>query len=402
KYGDMFTVKLGKQTAIMVQHPEAVKSIFTSKCLHSPGNENDNLFGFLVGDNSIFVQSGTRHQRSRQLLMPPFHGERIENYGELICKITKKTMAQWQIGQPFSIDAFMKKITLNVILQAVFGLSEGERYQKLKELLSIYLKTMTSPLGGLLMHLPFLRRDWGYWRVWGRVQQITSQIDELLYAEISDRRIQPDPERIDILSLLMSARDEDGEAMADVELRDQMMTLLIAGHKTSATALTWAFYWIHKHPEVQEKLLQELDSLSDNAQPMDIFRLPYLSAVCNETLRISPVLMVSLPRMALSTVEIMGYQFPPDIGFYVHIYLVHRREDLYPEPKQFKPERFLERQFSPFEFLPFGGGDRRCIGAALAQFEMKLVLATILSAVELELVDDKPVGIKGGGTVISS
>ena len=400
KYGELFTVRLGKQIAVMVNHPEAMQSILTSKCLNAPGESND-LFRLFAGDNSIFVESETRHKRSRQLLMPPFHGERMQSYGELICEITKKTIAQWQVDRPFSTHASMQNITMSIILQAVFGLYEGDRYQKLKELFFTYLKNIGSTLGGLLIYFPVLRKDWGSWSPWGGIQRITSQIDELLYAEISDRRTQPDSERIDILSLLMSARDEDGEAMTDVELRDQMMALLIAGHETSATALTWAFYWIHKHPEVKQKLLQELDSLPDNAKPMDIFRLPYLSAVGNETLRVSPVGMLTFPRVVQSTVEIMGSQFQPGVELMGSIYLTHQRENLYPEPKKFKPERFLERQFSPFEFIPFGGGDRRCIGAALAMFEIKLVLATILSETELALADDKPVKMKRRGLLLA-
>lgn len=393
KYGDTFTVRLGKQTIVVVNHPEAMQSILTSKCLNAPGEVND-LLRLFVGDNSIFLQSGARHKRSRQLLMPLFHGERMQSYGELICEITKKTIERWQIGEPFSTHASMQNITMSIILQAVFGLYEGERSQKLKELLFTYLKMVGSTLGGLLVHILVLLKDWGSWSPWGRIQRITSQIDELLYAEINDRRTRSDSERIDILSLLMSARDEDGEAMTDVELRDQMMTLLFAGLETSLAALTWAFYWIHKHPEVKEKLLQELDSLPDNAKAMDVFRLPYLSAVCNETLRVSPVAMFAFARVVQSPVEIMGYQFQPGVQMAGCIYLTHQREDLYPEPKKFKPERFLERQFSPFEFIPFGGGERRCIGAALAMFEIKLILATILSETDLVLADHRPVKMK--------
>jgi cytochrome P450 len=189
----------------------------------------------------------------------------------------------------------------------------------------------------------------------------------------------------------MSARDEAGAGMTDVELRDELMTLLVAGHETTATALTWALYWIHKLPSVRDKLLQELDSLGDQPDPSAIFRLPYLNAVCSETLRIYPVGMLTFPRVVKTPVLLLEHQLEPGTILVGCIYLTHQREDIYPQPKQFKPERFLERQFSPYEYLPFGGGSRRCIGMAFALFEMKIVLAKILSRFELTLADNHPV-----------
>ena len=229
------------------------------------------------------------------------------------------------------------------------------------------------------------------------MKQRQRKIDELIYAEIEERRLQPDANRTDILSLMMAARDENGQPMTNEELRDELMTLLFAGHETTATALAWAFYWIHRLPSVRQKLLQELDSLGENPDPMTIFRLPYLSAVCQETLRIYPVAMLTFAREVLTPVELMGHQLEPGTAVFASIYLTHRREDLYPEPLQFKPERFLERQFSPYEYLPFGGGSRRCIGLALAQLEMKLVLATILRDFDLVLAEKKPVQAKRRG-----
>jgi cytochrome P450 family 110 len=216
------------------------------------------------------------------------------------------------------------------------------------------------------------------------------QIDKLIYAEIQERREKPDPSRTDILSLMMAARDEVGEPMTDVELRDELITLLVAGHETTATSLSWAFYWIHHLPQVREKLLQELDTLGENPDLNTIFRLPYLDAVYKETLRIYPVAMMAFQRIVLSPLEIAGYHFEPGTILAPSIYLTHHREDLYPQPKQFKPERFLERQFSTYEYFPFGGGNRRCIGMAFAQFEMKLILVTVLSRWQLELTNNKP------------
>jgi len=267
----------------------------------------------------------------------------------------------------------MQRIALRAILRVVFGLSEGERYQQLEQLLSSLLGLISSPLSASLLYFPFLQRGLGPLSPWGRFLELRQQIDRLLYAEMTERARQPDPERIDILSLLMAARDESGQPMTDVELRDELMTLLVAGHETTANALTWALYWIHKLPSVREKLLQELNRLGDDPDSSTIFRLPYLNAVCCETLRIYPVSMITFPRVVKAPLQLMGYQLEPGTTVVGCIYLTHRRTDLYPQPDLFKPERFLERQFSPYEYLPFGGGSRRCIGMAFAQFEMKVV-----------------------------
>jgi cytochrome P450 len=285
----------------------------------------------------------------------------------------------------------MQRISLRVILRAVFGLAEGARYQQLEQLLSSMLEGIGSPLSASLLYFPFLQRNLGPLSPWASFMRRLNQIDQLLYTEIQERREQPDPSRTDILSLLMSARDEMGAAMTDEELRDELMTLLIAGHETTATALTWTLYWIHHLPKVREKLLQELDSLGDARDSSAIFRLPYLNAVCAETLRIYPIGMLTFPRVVKTPLQLMGYQLEPDTILVGCIYLTHHRQDLYPEPKQFKPERFLERQFSPYEYLPFGGGSRRCIGMAFAMFEMKVVLATVLSRYDLALADNRPV-----------
>ncbi|MBV8588149.1 MAG: cytochrome P450, partial [Verrucomicrobia bacterium] len=236
---------------------------------------------------------------------------------------------------------------------------------------------------------PKLQLDFGPQSPWGRFIRSRQQIDELLYAEISDRRSQMPGD--DILSLLLGARDETGAPLSDLELRDELMTLLVAGHETTATAITWALYWIHKLPAVREKLINELQSLGDPADPNAIFRLPYLTAVCSETIRIYPVGILTFPRITKRSVELDGVTLEPGTPVIGSIYLAHRREQVYPDPESFRPERFLERRYSPYEFLPFGGGSRRCIGMAFAQFEMKLVVARVLSGFELALADNRTV-----------
>ncbi|MEQ8467740.1 cytochrome P450 [Coleofasciculus sp. E1-EBD-02] len=392
-YGDIFTVPLGRKFAplVFVSNPQALQQILTSdtKEFDASGEYNE-LFEPMLGNQSVITLSGKSHRRQRQLMMPPFHGERMKAYGELITEITEQVVHQWEVGKSFSVRSFMQQISLRVILQAVFGLYEGERYHKLEQLLSMMLDQSSTPGRVSALYFPILRQDLGAWSPWGRFLRQRQQIDQLISDEINERRDQPDDSRTDILSMLMSARDEAGQPMTDTELRDELMTLLVAGHETTATALTWALYWIHKLPEVRQKLLEELDSL-DNPDPSTLFRLPYLNAVCSETLRIYPVGMLTFPRVVRSPVELMGYQLEPDTVLVGCIYLTHQRQDLYPEPKQFKPERFLEYHFSPYEYLPFGGGARRCIGMAFAQFEMKIVLAKILSSCELALANNRPV-----------
>ena len=285
----------------------------------------------------------------------------------------------------------MQKITLGTILQVVFGLHQGERYQKIEQLLSLRLNMTSTPLTSLVLFFPWLRKDVGNWSPGGRIRQITEETDKLLFAEIEERRANPNPERTDVLSLLIVAKDEDGNHLSNQDLRDELLTLLVAGHETTATALTWAIYWIHSLPEVRQKLISEMEDLPNSDDPGQMLSRPYLTAVCNETLRIHPVAMLTFPRQVETSINISGYQFSPGDIVMGCIYLLHQREDLYPQPQVFRPERFLERQFSPYEFMPFGGGVRRCIGTALAQCEMKIVLGTILSKTALSLTSDRPV-----------
>ena len=393
QYPDIFTAEVVGfgDTLVFVNHPQAIQEILTNdrKKFAAVGEENK-ILQPLIGDYSVIMLEGNRHKRRRQILMPPFHGERLQAYGDLICNLTEKVFNQLPQDKPFLARTAMQDISLQVMLEAVFGLYEGERYQQLKRLLALITEKFNSPLSASLLYFPFLQKDLGTWSPWGKFVRQRQQIDQLLYAEIADRRSHPDPNRIDILSLLMSAKDEQGNSMTDQELRDEMMTLLLAGHETTASAMAWGLYWIHHLPEVREKLLQELDTLGESPNPMSIARLPYLSAVCNETLRITPVAINTFAREVQEPVELLGHRLEPGTLVVGCIYLLHQREDLYPDHKQFKPERFLKHQFSPYEFMPFGAGARSCIGNALAPFEMKLVLATILSRYQLALVDHRP------------
>jgi cytochrome P450 len=392
RYGDCFTTQvLGVPPTVIFSHPQAIQKVFTADPhLFDSGQGNDILMP-LLGENSLIRLDGDRHQQQRRLLTPPFHGERMRTYGKLIRDITEQVISRWTLGKPFRVRASMQEISLRVILQAVFGLDQGERFQQLRQLISSWLDTFNSPLSSSLLFFPLLQQDLGPRSPWGRFLRQRQQIDDLLYAEIRERRAKPNRQGQDILSLMMAARDEAGQPMTDMELRDELMTLLFAGHETTASALTWALYWIHHLPEVRDTLLRELNNLGSSPESGEVARLPYLTAVCQETLRIYPIALFPFSRIVKSSFHLMGYEFTPGTMLLPCIYLTHHREDLYPEPKRFKPERFLERQFSPYEYFPFGGGSRRCIGLAFAQFEMKLVLATILSRYQLALINGRPV-----------
>ena len=395
RYGDPFIATLSPKIppVVFFSNPKALQVILTSddsELFDAPGELNG-LLEPLLGTQSVIGLSGDRHRRMRQLLMPSFHGEQMRSYGQLIRDITEEVMSELVAGNVFSVRKSMQRISMRVILRAVFGLNEGPRYQRLERLMGKMLDGISNPLGVSFLYFPMLRQDFGPLTPWGSFVRNRQQIDQLIYDEIAERRTHPDASRTDILALLMSARDEAGKALTDLELRDELMTLLVAGHETTATAITWALYWIHKLPLVRKQLLTELQAVDGPLDPSVIFRLPYLNAVCCETLRIHPVGMLTFARVTKSRVELMGSSLEPGTVVVGCIYLAHHREDVYPDPDEFRPERFLERRYSPFEYLPFGGGIRRCIGMGLAQFEMKLVISGILSSFELALADTRSV-----------
>ena len=402
RYGDIFTVKVfGFPPLVFIANPQGIQEIFSADAQSfDVGNANEILRPFF-GDNSLVLLDGERHKREKKLLMPPFHGEKIKSYASSLCQIAAKVASQWQVNKPFVVRDAMQEITLEVILQLVFGLNEGERYRQIKPLLLELVQTIATPVRSSLIFFKFLQKDWGAWSPWGKFVRLRGKIYALLSAEIEDRRANPQLQSNDILSLMLSAVDEDGQPMTDEQLRDEMITLLGMGYEATATVLAWAFYWIHKLPKVKQKLLQEIDNLGENPDPMEIFPLPYLTAVCQETLRIYPVAVTAFGRIANSTIEIMGHKFEPGTMLIPSIYSTHHREDLYPNPKQFLPERFLERKYSSYEFIPFGGGNRLCLGYALAMLEMKLVLGTVLSRYQLALANNKPVKPKRRGVTVA-
>lgn len=399
RYGDIVTIMYGSTPIVHVSNPLGIKQVFTNtKEITARGALNQS-FALMTGNQGVLQLDGFRHKHRRKLLMQAFHGERMQACGQRICELTEKIISQQAIGKPFIAYPTIEDITLRVGIEVVMGLRQGERYNKIKYLFASIIKYSQSPFFKFVRNLPFGERDLGRWSPWGYRLHLRQELFQLLYAEVQERRKQADPSRTDILSDLIFASDETGEPLSDEEVRDLLLSPIIAAQDASATAIAWSLYWIHRLPKVRERLLEELDRLGESPDPMIIVALPYVSAVCNEVLRIYPTQLFTFPRLVKSPVEVMGNELSPGTVLIGNIYLTHQRQDLYPEPKQFKPERFLEKQFSPYEFLPFGGGARSCIGGAFALFEMKLVLATILSRYQLTLVDKRPEKPKFGGLI---
>ena len=390
QYGDIFEgSSLGFPPFIVISHPEGIEQVFTADPNLFDTVSGNRIIAPITGDQGLLLLEGKVHRQRRQLLMPPFHGERMRAYGESMRAIATQISQQWPQDQPFAMRTATQEMTLRIILRTVFGIDDSERFQQLRQLLGEMLHAFDTPLGSSHLFITSLQKDLGAWSLWGKFLRRRRAINALILAEIQERRQQPPGE--DILSLLLAARDEQGEPMTDIELRDELMTLLFAGHETTASALSWAFYWIHKIPEVQTKLLAELSAITPDTDPSDIAKLSYLSAVCSETLRIHPVVIFTFGRTLRQPMQVMGYDLPAGAMLSPCIYLVHHREDLYPNSKEFRPERFLERQFSPYEYLPFGGSNRRCLGYAFALFEMKLILATVLKQTPLQLASQRPI-----------
>jgi cytochrome P450 family 110 len=391
--GDIFRVNMlgALNGTVMISNPQTLQQVLTNdtKQFSAPGSTNQILQPFL-GDRGIILLDGQEHRQRRQLVMPQFHGDKIRGYTDLICSIATGVIDRWQVGETINLREQTQSISLDIILQAVFGLERGERYDLIRDGLIKIGSLIDSPLNASFLLIPALQKDLGAWSPWGKFLRDRAALDRLLYAEIAERRRNYQPERTDILTLLIGAVDADGNGMNDLELHDELMTLLFAGHETTATALAWAVYWVNYLPEVKQKLLAELATIGTERDPLIISRLPYLNAVCSETLRIYPVGLLTFPRIAQEHVSLSGYDLEPGTIISGCIYLTHQREDLYPEPHLFKPERFLERQFSPYEFIPFGGGSRRCLGMALAQLELKLVLVEIITQSQLKLTSSSP------------
>ncbi len=366
RFGDEFSVRFPgfERPMVMLSSPETIRALYTAPEHGLPPGRTISLLP-IMGASSVLLLEGKEHLARRKLMLPPFHGERMRSYEEIMRAATERQIDNWPEGETFAIHPHMQTITLEVILEAVFGVSDRARGERLRERLPELLSETSSPASQFRF---LLASRLGRGDPMSRLREISASIDELLFVEIADRRSDPAlEEREDILSLLIGARFEDGSAMSDQELRDQLVTLLLAGHETTATGLAWAFDLLLRHPEALRRLVAEVDAGED----------AYLRAVVSESLRLRPVVPLAGRRLA-SELQAGGLGLPAGTDVTPAIWLTHTRPDLYPEPYAFRPERFLENPPNGYGWIPFGGGVRRCLGASFAELEMRVVLETVL------------------------
>jgi len=381
RYGKRFTMRL-LQAPPFVHHsePEHLREIFTAppEVLH-PG-EGAKLLEPVVGANSVILLDERAHLGQRKLMLPAFHGEKMTRLAGLMEEVTEREVARWPKGEPIALHPRLQALTLEIILRAVFGLEAGERLDAMRDRLTGILQFGSRPAS----MLPALQRG----RAWREFLRGRDDADSMIYETIDERRSDAkagagataprlangDGEREDVLAMLLEARHEDGSPMSPVELRDELMTLLVAGHETTASELAWAFERLTRTPQALARLTEEIDSDDDHA---------YVTATVHETLRRRPVLANAAPRLVMEPVEIGGWRYEPGVCLLADAYLVHHDPDIYPDPYAFRPERFLDEQPATYTWIPFGGGRRRCLGASFALLEMKIVLRAVLAENEL-------------------
>jgi cytochrome P450 len=367
RYGKRFTMRL-LQTPPFVHHsePEHLREIFTAppEVLH-PG-EGARILEPVVGVNSVILLDERPHLSQRKLMLPAFHGEKMKRLSGLVEEVAEREVERWPTQEPVPLHPRLQALTLEVILRAVFGLDSGARLDALRNRLAGILEYGARPSS----MLPMFQRG----RRWRQFAQARGEADALIYETIDERRANGGEDRDDILAMLLSARHEDGSPMSPVELRDELMTLLVAGHETTASELAWAFERLTRTPDVLERLTAEIDSGDGDA---------YVTATVYETLRRRPVLPNAAPRLVMEPIEVGGWRYEPGVCLIADSYLLHHDPDVYPDPYAFRPERFLDEQPGTYTWIPFGGGRRRCLGASFAMLEMKIVLRAVLAQNEL-------------------
>jgi cytochrome P450 len=375
RYGKRFTVKLPFQPPfVMISDPEAIKQLFTAPpdAVH-PG-EGARILEPIVGSNSVILLDEKPHLEQRKLLLPAFHGEQMQRLSGLMSELAEREVASWPQGEPFSLHPRLQRLTLEIILRAVFGLEHGRRFDELRDVLTEVLQYSESPLSVLpdamqkLRFLPVVRR----------FNALHKRADELIFELIDERRTAADGAQAqrgdDVLAMLLGARHEDDSPMTPQELRDELMTALVAGHETTASQLAWAFERLAREPRALARLTAE--TVAGNGDE-------YLTAAIHEILRLKPVLANAEPRLTKRPIEIGGFEYPAGVALMASAFLVHRDPEIYPEPYAFRPERFLGKAPGTYTWLPFGGGRRRCLGASFALLEMKIVIRAVVQRYEI-------------------
>jgi cytochrome P450 len=370
RYGKRFTIRLlAAPPFVMLSDPDDVRELFTAppEVLH-PG-EGARILEPIVGRNSVILLDESEHLEQRKLMLPAFHGDRVQRLSGLVTEVAEREAAGWPRGEPVALHPRLQALTLEIILRAVFGLDPGARLDAVRERLTRLLDLGSRPIG----MLPPLQRELGGHGPWARIVRLREETDALLFELIDERRRDP-ADRDDVLAMLLAARHADGSPMSAQELRDELMTLLVAGHETTASELAWAFERLVRSPRVVRRLVEELDA-GDGGE--------YLAATVQETLRRRPVLSNAAPRLVMREVEVGEWTYPAGACLVANAYLVHHDPEIYPDPYAFRPERFLDRPPGTYTWIPFGGGRRRCLGASFAQLEMQVVLRTVLKRTEV-------------------
>jgi cytochrome P450 len=381
RFGPTFTAQLlsGPPTVILTR-PDDVREMYTARPEDLHPGEGMQLIEPLVGTNSLILLDEDSHLRHRRLLLPAFHGERLQDILAALDEVVESSVAAWPRDRPISVQAQARHLTLDVILRTVMGLGPGPLLDEFRDAITRFLELGMRPTASL----PALRRNLGPLGAWPRFVEARAELDALIFGLIDQRTAAaagPDPAGDDVLGMLLTARDEDGVSMSRQELRDELLTLLVAGHETTATALAWSFERLAVHEEVRRTLISRLEQGEAD---------DYLSAIAYESLRQRPVIPVTGLRLVKRTVEIAGRTYEPGCGLTASVYLLHHDSAVYPDPYRFRPERFLGQRPGTYTWIPFGGGMRRCIGAALAVAEMEAVLRHVFGRFEVRYARTKP------------
>jgi hypothetical protein len=371
RYGTPFTFRLiGQPPLVMIADPEEIKQVFTAppEVLH-PG-EGARILEPIVGPNSVILLDEKPHLEQRKLMLPAFHGERMQRLTGLMEELTERELDSWPVGQAEALHPRLQHITLEIILRAVFGLERGSRLDRLRDLLTHILSFSESPLSLLPPPPRWLARFGPI----ATLERLGAEVDELMYALIDERSAEGDSGD-DVLGMLLGAKHEDGSPMSAEEMRDELMTALVAGHETTASQLAWAFERLAREPDVVARLRDELESEDEDDR--------YLMATIHEIMRLRPVLPNAEPRLVKQPIKIGDWTYPAGVALFASAYLVHHDPDVYEQPNAFRPERFLDESPGTYTWLPFGGGRRRCLGASFATLEMKIVIGAVLRRFEL-------------------
>lgn len=399
RYGDLFTLQLGSRRMVMACAPELVKAIYRADPeVLAAGAAKASVFGPVVGNSSILVLDGTAHFERRRLLIPAFRGERMLAYTELMRRATEELLPTWPLHQPFSLHPHVERIAMMAALRGIFGEDMDPRLPR------VLSRLVTDAVGSKLLFTPKLQKDLGAWSPWGKVLGALADADVVLYAEIARRRRGGTTDREDTLSLLVDAKHEDGSSLTDRQLRDELVTLVAAGYEISGLGLAWVFADILSRPKVQAQIEAEIQDVA-GGEPISrnhATQLHMLDAAIKESLRLHPPVSQGSVRLVRAPFELGGHTIPPGVMISVNMHLLHRRADCHPDPLEFKLERFLRVNPEPNTWVPFGGGTRRCLGMQLALHEFKVVIATILQRIQLEIAQPHVLSQRRGAFMFPS